>query len=167
MESYRRTRLRTTAEGPSQPSLGILDHNGRFIARNQRSDELVGKAARPELVAAAAASADGLIRHKTLEGIDVYDAFTHSELSGWTIAVAAPVNTIEASAWLAVGWLVAGLATAPSSIVGVPRVAASPVAFECRLERIVDFGDGPSGSNVVFGTIVLLSALRLSNCPAL
>ena len=95
--------------------LGILDHNGRFIARSQRSEELIGKSARPELVAAAAASADGLIRHKTLEGIDVYDAFTHSELSGWTIAVAAPVDTIEASAWLAVGWLVAGLATALAS----------------------------------------------------
>ena len=95
--------------------LAILDHEGRFIARSKLADKLIGKPARPELVAAAAASADGLIRHKTLEGIDVYDAFTHSELSGWTIAVAAPVNTIEASAWLAVGWLMAGLATALAS----------------------------------------------------
>ena len=28
------------------------------------------------------------------------------------------------------------------------------LAFECRLDRVVDFGDGPSGSNVVFGTIL-------------
>src|SRR5262245_46639917 len=47
-----------------------------------------------------------------------------------------------------------GIASVPSLKVRPPRVASAPVAFECRLERIVDFGDGPSGSNVVFGTIV-------------
>jgi flavin reductase (DIM6/NTAB) family NADH-FMN oxidoreductase RutF len=47
-----------------------------------------------------------------------------------------------------------GIASAPSLKVRPPRVAAAPVAFECRLDRVVDFGDGPSGSNVVFGTIV-------------
>jgi len=31
----------------------------------------------------------------------------------------------------------AGLATAPSRLVGVPRVAASPVAFECRLTQLI------------------------------
>jgi len=46
------------------------------------------------------------------------------------------------------------IASAPSVKVRPPRVAAAPVAFECRLDRIVDFGNGPSGSNVVFGTIV-------------
>jgi flavin reductase (DIM6/NTAB) family NADH-FMN oxidoreductase RutF len=46
------------------------------------------------------------------------------------------------------------IAPAPSLKVKPPRVAASPVAFECVLDRIVDLGDGPSGSNVVFGRIV-------------
>jgi flavin reductase (DIM6/NTAB) family NADH-FMN oxidoreductase RutF len=46
------------------------------------------------------------------------------------------------------------IASAPSLKVRPPRVAAAPVAFECKLDRIVDFGDGPSGSNVVFGTIL-------------
>ena len=92
--------------------LAVIDRQGKFIARSQRADDLLGRLARPELVAAAAASADGLIRHRTLEGVEVYDAFTHSELTGWTIAVAAPVGSIEASSWLAVLWLVAGLAVA-------------------------------------------------------
>lgn len=47
-----------------------------------------------------------------------------------------------------------GIASAPSTKVRPPRVAAAPVAFECRLDRIVDFGSGPGSSNVVFGTIV-------------
>ncbi len=42
----------------------------------------------------------------------------------------------------------------PSVKVRPPRVAAAPVAFECRLERIVELGSGPQGANVVFGTIV-------------
>ena len=98
--------------GRSAWLLAVIDRQGKFIARSQRADDLLGRQARPELVAAAAASADGLIRHLTLENVEVYDAFTHSELTGWTIAVAAPVGSIEASSWLAVSWLVAGLALA-------------------------------------------------------
>ncbi len=33
-----------------------------------------------------------------------------------------------------------GLATAPSLRVGVPRIAASPLSLECRLERLVELG---------------------------
>lgn len=47
-----------------------------------------------------------------------------------------------------------GIATATSVKVRPPRVADAPVAFECRLDRIVDFGEGPQGSNAVFGRIV-------------
>ena len=46
------------------------------------------------------------------------------------------------------------IATAPSLKIRPPRVAAAPVAFECRLDRIVLVGEGASGANVVFGTIV-------------
>ena len=46
------------------------------------------------------------------------------------------------------------IATAPSLKVRPPRVAATPVAFECVLDRIVRVGAGPLGANVVFGRIV-------------
>ncbi len=46
------------------------------------------------------------------------------------------------------------IAPAPSTLVKPPRVAAAPVAFECRLDRIVRIGDGPLAGNVVFGTIL-------------
>lgn len=99
-------------QGRSDLTIAVIDRQGRFIARSKKSNELLGKQARPELVAAAAASDEGLIRHKTLEGTDSYDAFVHSKLTGWTIAVAAPVDSIEASATQAVLWLVAGVGTA-------------------------------------------------------
>lgn len=47
-----------------------------------------------------------------------------------------------------------GIAAAPSERVKPPRVAAAPVAFECRLDRIVHIGEGPLAANVVFGRIL-------------
>ena len=108
-------------EGRADWIVAVIDRTGKFISRSQRTDEYLGRQARPELIAAAAAARDGLIRHSTLEGIDSYDAFTHSALTGWTIAVAAPVATIEASATRAIAWLAAGVAVA----LGVALVGAS------------------------------------------
>jgi flavin reductase (DIM6/NTAB) family NADH-FMN oxidoreductase RutF len=47
-----------------------------------------------------------------------------------------------------------GIPSAPSLKVRPPRVAAAPVAFECKLDRIVRVGEGPLAANVVFGTIL-------------
>jgi flavin reductase (DIM6/NTAB) family NADH-FMN oxidoreductase RutF len=38
-----------------------------------------------------------------------------------------------------------GLATLPSSHVTPPRLACSPVAMECRLERLLELGEQKSG----------------------
>lgn len=47
-----------------------------------------------------------------------------------------------------------GICSTPSILVRPPRVADAPVAFECRLDRIARFGEGPIAGNAVFGTIV-------------
>lgn len=49
-----------------------------------------------------------------------------------------------------------GVRSVPSTRVRPPRIAAAPVAFECRLDRIVRISEGPIGGNAVFGTIVQL-----------
>ncbi len=49
---------------------------------------------------------------------------------------------------------IAGLEAAPSAVVSPPRVAASPIHFECRLERIVEISNLPGGGNIVIGTVV-------------
>ncbi len=46
------------------------------------------------------------------------------------------------------------IAATPSSQVRPPRVAAAPVAFECRLDRFVHVGVGAGAANVVFGRIL-------------
>jgi flavin reductase (DIM6/NTAB) family NADH-FMN oxidoreductase RutF len=48
----------------------------------------------------------------------------------------------------------AKLTPEPSRIVRPPRVGESPVSFECKLHRIIDFSPAPTGSSLVIGEIV-------------
>jgi signal transduction histidine kinase/ActR/RegA family two-component response regulator len=86
-----------TARLPPGYLIGVIDRNGRFIARSLGGDDMVGRSARPELVEAARKNSIGYIRHLTLEGKEVYDSYSHTELSGWTVVVAAPAETIDAA----------------------------------------------------------------------
>ncbi|MBL9214723.1 MAG: flavin reductase family protein [Opitutaceae bacterium] len=47
-----------------------------------------------------------------------------------------------------------GIAAAPSARIRPPRVAESPVAFECKVDRIVRVGEGPLAGNIVIGTVL-------------
>ncbi len=50
----------------------------------------------------------------------------------------------------------AKVTAAPSKIVRPPRVAESPVSFECRLYQILDFSSRPTSSSLVIGEIVVV-----------
>ncbi|HEY0818308.1 MAG TPA: ATP-binding protein [Rhizobacter sp.] len=103
VDHWRATALQVDNGSPA--TIGVIDRSGRFISRNVNADTTLGKPARPELVAAAASAPEGMIRHATLEGTDAYDAFTHTEQTGWTVAVAMPVREVERSVTQAVLWL--------------------------------------------------------------
>lgn len=48
----------------------------------------------------------------------------------------------------------AKLTPQPSKIVRPPKVAESPVSFECRLHQIIDFSPAPTSGSLVMGKIV-------------
>ncbi len=48
----------------------------------------------------------------------------------------------------------AGVTPAPSQVIRVPRVAEAPIAFECKLQRIVIVSEEPGGGAAVFGEVV-------------
>jgi flavin reductase (DIM6/NTAB) family NADH-FMN oxidoreductase RutF len=48
----------------------------------------------------------------------------------------------------------AKLAQEPSQVVRPPRVAQSPISFECKLHQILDFSTEPTGGSLVLGRIV-------------
>lgn len=47
-----------------------------------------------------------------------------------------------------------GLTRAPSSMIKPPRVAECKVSFECRLYKLLEFGDLPSSGNLVIGSVL-------------
>jgi flavin reductase (DIM6/NTAB) family NADH-FMN oxidoreductase RutF len=49
---------------------------------------------------------------------------------------------------------VAKLRPEASSVVRAPRVAESPVSFECKLHQIIDFSTAPTSGSLVLGEIV-------------
>ena len=51
---------------------------------------------------------------------------------------------------------IAGLTQAKSTLIKPPRVAETPVAFECRLNQVVQIGSGNSESGLVIGDIALV-----------
>lgn len=48
----------------------------------------------------------------------------------------------------------AGLTTTPSVSVKAPRVAESPIHFECKLAQIVPVGEGPGSARIIIGTVL-------------
>ena len=49
---------------------------------------------------------------------------------------------------------IAQISSAPSQFVKVPRVAVSPVSFECKLYQVLDFSRSPESGSLVIGQIV-------------
>ena len=56
---------------------------------------------------------------------------------------------------------IAGLTHAPSQIVKAPRVAESPVNIECKLDQVVQIGEGDHEHGLVIGTILLMHVREL------
>ena len=148
---------------PADWIVAVIDRQGRFIARTHNNDELLGKPARPELVAAAAERNAGFIRISTVEGIDSYQAFDHSEVTGWTIAVAAPVKSVDAPVVRAMqiaaaGFIFAMLASAILAAAFGRRLIA---ALQSASTAAVSLGRGQP-PQVTFTSILEVDALNQS-----
>lgn len=133
---------------PATWTVAVLDHAGNFIARSHQADGMVGRPARPELISAVQSIADGEIRHKTWEGVDSFDVFTHSPLSGWTVAVAVPAEVVEASARRAVtvaafGLLAALLAAAGTAALVSRRLLTSIGGVDAAAAALARGGSPP------------------------
>ena len=127
------------AQMPADWIVAVIDRSGKFIARSHKTAQLLGQPARPELVAAAAAAENGVINHSTVEGVKSYDAFTHSELSGWTVAVAAPAASIEAASIRAVQLAAVGM------LLALFAALAVALAFGRRLAAAINVASSAAG----------------------
>ena len=124
--------------------VGIIDGNGNFLARNVNPAGLVGTQARPELTSAIRLRQNGQIKHRTIEGTLVYDAFARPSRSPWTVAVAAPVTLIESAsrdvAIAAAGGLFVAMAAAMALAAWIGRMHVQSI--ERAVQAAIDLGHG-------------------------
>lgn len=70
----------------------IFDGTGTIVARTHEAQRFVGRKGAPELVQRMQALREGVVQTKTLEGIPVVSVFSHSPVSGWTVAIGIPLD---------------------------------------------------------------------------
>ena len=113
--------------GPGWVS-GIVDANGRFIAR---VPPLPAEKAGPAFLAAVARSAEGWYRGRTTEGYDSYTAHITSSFTHWSIGLGIPAHEVlgaaRRTAWLMGAGIVASLALAAFLALWLGRRVARPV----------------------------------------
>ncbi len=87
----------TFGSGTLPPSwrISILDQNGIVIARSEHADDFVGRKVGGETLRAVGSARTGVFRHVNGAGTEVYDAYTRSALSNWSILIGAPVSEID------------------------------------------------------------------------
>ena len=94
---------------PGDWVVSVLDRRHRLVARSRGIERYLGQPASPGLIAELAKSGrDGT--GETLEGQDVYAAFSRSQATGWAVAIGIPAEALDgplrrASAWMVVGIL--------------------------------------------------------------
>lgn len=98
-------------------------------------------------------STDGKTKD-TLNNVKVTGEFVVN-IFGEDLATAMIASSVEVAAEVD-EFKLTGLGTTPSVAVKPPRVAESPIHFECKVSQIVEIGNQPGGGSVVIGEIVHL-----------
>lgn len=88
----------------------IADRNKRFVAR--LPPQPAGVPVSEDFRTAMERSPQGILRGRTVEGLDTYTPYLTSGMSGWVLGVAIPVQVVEAGMWRAIGTLAAGVVLA-------------------------------------------------------
>lgn len=129
--------------------IGIFDREGMTIARNRGAEHFVGKPTVRDLIEAARAADEGVIRTRSLDGGDVYGIYTRSRLAGWTVGIGVPTGVIERAARDAVFVAVIGLLGAIAGAFGMAfllgRRLANAIAGATRSATALGRGEQADG----------------------
>jgi signal transduction histidine kinase len=89
-------RILAEQEFPESWRAAITDSAGSIVARTDELNQFYGKKAVPDLLKRMNESTDGNFETKTLEGIPVLTVFSRSTVTGWTVAIGAPLEELSA-----------------------------------------------------------------------
>jgi len=132
---------------PNEWARTVLDARGTIVASSRTPDLVVGRAAAESLLAHTRSGSEGVYRDTMTDGRRVYVAFSRSETSGWTAALAIPVDALDgtprrsAMALAAIG-LLAFVISAAGAVVLSRRLTNDIAAAADAAEALAD-GSGP------------------------
>lgn len=133
----------------------IFDANQVIVARTRSGDEYFGRQAGPTIrKGISSGGAEGTTESVTFEGIPMFNSFSRSETSGWSVVIGVPKAVMLAGIWRWLGWTIG--TTALLSIAGI--VLALLMAR--RISRSIQALIAPAlalgrGEPVTIGTMVL------------
>lgn len=99
--------IKTEAPTDGEWTRTIVDGHGIVVARTRNPERFVGKPGTPSFLQRIREATEGVSRETTLEGAQVYLAFSRANFSDWTTAVVAPVEVVEGPSRRAM-WLIVG-----------------------------------------------------------
>jgi PAS domain S-box-containing protein len=95
----------------------IFDGNQVIVARTRLAEEFVGRQARPVLGQRMKDAAEGTAEAINFEGVPMFNSFSRSAASGWTVMIGVPKAIMMAKIWRWLWWTIAG--TALLSLTGI------------------------------------------------
>ena len=139
----------------------ILDRKRIIIARTRGEEQFLGQPASERLLQASARASEGWYRGLTKEGTHSYSAFSRSSLTGLTVALGAPAETIDASLrrslWRIAGAGVVVLALGITIAVFLARRIADPIAALAAAARNIGRGAEPPATRTSIAEVSALS----------
>ena len=133
---------------PPNSIVAALDRNGTIVARNNRSEEFVGRKATANLREQIAQRPEGVFQVTTLEGISVLTSFSQSPTSGWSVAIGIPVSGLLANAQRAISVTVVAILAVLVIVALLARNIAARIGKSIRAVAMPAATNGPAGSKV-------------------
>jgi PAS domain S-box-containing protein len=95
----------------------IFDSNQIVVARTRLAEKFVGRQAVPILGQRMREASEGSVETVSFEGVPLFNSFSRSATSGWTVAIGVPKAIMMAEIWRWLWWTIAG--TVLLSLTGV------------------------------------------------
>ena len=139
---------------PQDWIVAIIDSQGTIVARQPDSERFVGQRASPSLFPNLNREREALLETTSLEGVELYTAFSHADGSEWAVAVGAPRAALTRALWrsslitLSVG--TALLATSLMLAASLARRITGPISSLARFSKSIQ-ADMTPGAPVATG----------------
>ena len=121
------SRLQVVLNGQNLPSgwiATVIDAKGTVVARSKMPDKFVGKAVLPDFLKRLEEAREATTETTNLQGEAILAGFSHSEPSGWSVAVSVPLALLTADLYRSL-WLTGSGAAALLIIAGLTAKFAS------------------------------------------